>query len=171
MWIGICFLFLPRALVQAVNLGPTSYRRSPHREPDAADGIARHQEEAGRNENDTGCYRSRATCDGFLAGPAQAFLVEGPRGPSSAGSVYELPLSPFGGAAYCRVRSEIDSSSRAEHISEQYGGKNRVARESGNAVAVNGIERTSSQMENLKEEDHEIQHEGQGKRHVSRSKG
>jgi hypothetical protein len=37
---------------------------------------------------------------GFLAGPAQAFLVEGPRGPSSAGSVYELPLSPFGGAAY-----------------------------------------------------------------------
>ncbi len=63
------------------------------------DGISRHQEEAGRNENDTGCYRSRAAM-GFLAGPAQAFLVEGPRGPSSAGSVYELPLSPSGGAAY-----------------------------------------------------------------------
>ena len=37
---------------------------------------------------------------GFLAGPAHAFLVEGPRGPSSVGSVYELPLTPFGGAAY-----------------------------------------------------------------------
>ena len=37
---------------------------------------------------------------GVLAGPAQAVLVEGPRGPSAAGSVYELPLTPFGGAAY-----------------------------------------------------------------------
>ena len=37
---------------------------------------------------------------GCLAGPAQAFLVEGGRCPSCAGSVYELPLTPFGGAAY-----------------------------------------------------------------------
>jgi hypothetical protein len=37
---------------------------------------------------------------GCLAGPAQALLVQGDRCPSCAGSVYELPLTPFGGAAY-----------------------------------------------------------------------
>ncbi len=37
---------------------------------------------------------------GFVAVPAQAFLVGGDSCPSCAGSVYELTLTPFGGAAY-----------------------------------------------------------------------
>jgi PEP-CTERM motif len=37
---------------------------------------------------------------GFVAVPASAYLVGGDRCPGCAGSVYELPLTPFGGAAY-----------------------------------------------------------------------